>query len=49
MARSKAAKTLIRDVRPWGTVAPGSAPPLPLQQFAEAGIREGLGEDGQRG
>lgn len=48
MASSKAAKTLIRNVRPWATAAPGSAPPLPLQQFVEAGIRVGVGEDGQR-
>ncbi|MDR6506912.1 amidohydrolase [Arthrobacter oryzae] len=30
------------------TVAPGTAPALPLQQLVEAGVRVGLGEDGQR-
>lgn len=30
------------------TVAPGSAPPLPLSMLTEHGIRVGLGQDGQR-
>ncbi|WP_116040449.1 amidohydrolase family protein [Amycolatopsis palatopharyngis] len=30
------------------TVAPGSAPPLPLARLVEHGIRVGLGQDGQR-
>lgn len=30
------------------TVAPGTGPALPLQQLVEAGVRVGLGEDGQR-
>jgi cytosine/creatinine deaminase len=30
------------------TVAPGGRPGIPLQQLTEAGVRVGLGEDGQR-
>ena len=30
------------------TIAPAGAPPLPLEQLAAAGIRVGLGQDGQR-
>lgn len=30
------------------TVAPGTAPPLPLRELVAAGVRVGLGQDGQR-